>query len=484
MTGLRFYANNSHDVEVGGRRVLFHIPTTAMFDLDAAGAALLDLFKKQGTVMAGDLERRFRGRFKAGDIASALNDFLDLGIVGDDSGQAPVAEPIRIREFPLSTLVLNVTTGCNLGCSYCYKEDLAAPADEDRMASAVALKGIELLLSECGERRRVNIVFFGGEPLSNMPLIREAVEYAERRCAELDIRPDFSLTTNATLLNDRIIAFLAEHRFGISVSIDGPKAIHDRHRKTIGGKGTYDVVARKTRLLLEQYTVRPVGARVTVTAGAIDVAAIHDHLIGDMGFFEVGFAPVTSGDGQPFKLTGAELSEFFANMKALGLVYRDAAIEGRNIGFSNMHQLMADLHEGNRKTLPCGAGVGLLAVDAHGDLALCHRFTGSDFGTFGSVGDGIDKPRLSNFLEQAAKREGTVCESCRIRNLCAGGCYHESYLNYSDPLSPTYLYCDLMRDWIDFGIAVYAGIRAGNPEFFDRHITPRGPARAAMDLGL
>ena len=62
----------------------------------------------------------------------------------------------------------------------------------------------------------------------------------------------------------------------------------------------------------------------------------------------------------------------------LGEDYRRAALRGRNNGFSNMHQLMTDLHEGRRKSLPCGAGVGLLAVDGEGDLNLCHRFTGSD----------------------------------------------------------------------------------------------------------
>ena len=64
---------------------------------------------------------------------------------------------------------------------------------------------------------------------------------------------------------------------------------------------------------------------------------------------------------------------------------RQAAIAGRNTGFSNLHQLMTDLHEGRRKSLPCGAGVGLLAVDKQGDLNLCHRFTGSQLPTFGNV---------------------------------------------------------------------------------------------------
>ena len=117
--------------------------------------------------------------------------------------------------------------------------------------------------------------------------------------------------------------------------------------------------------------------------------------------------------------------------------------------------------------------MGLLAVDKDGGLNLCHRFTGSDLPTFGNVTDGIDKPRLGRWLEKAADRTGTVCETCRIRNLCSGGCYHESYAKYHDPHHPNIHYCDLMRDWIDFGITVYAEILEHNPGFFNTAIEPR-----------
>ena len=45
------------------------------------------------------------------------------------------------------------------------------------------------------------------------------------------------MTTNATLLADDTIDWLDAHRFGLSISIDGPKAIHDRNRLTVGGQG-------------------------------------------------------------------------------------------------------------------------------------------------------------------------------------------------------------------------------------------------------
>jgi len=216
-----------------------------------------------------------------------------------------------------------------------------------------------------------------------------------------------------------------------------------------------------------------VGARVTLGGGTTEVEAIHAHLRGEIGFHEVGYAPVTAAAEAGHALSDAELAEVQRAFERLGEDYRQAALRGANNGFSNMHQLMTDLHQGRRKSLPCGAGVGLLAVDGEGDLNLCHRFTGSELPTFGNVATGIDGARLGAFIDKAIDREGTHCETCRIRNLCAGGCYHESYARFGDPHHRTYHYCDLLRHWVDFGVRVYADIQRHNPNFFTRHLEPR-----------
>ena len=473
MGSLHFLPDEVHDVTVGDRRVLFHIPTTALFDLDEVGGAVLDLFRERGRLSEQDVRERFDGIYGPEEVAETVRSFVELRIVSDAPQQAPRRSDLKINEYPLSTIVLNVNTGCNLGCTYCYKEDLQTPSRGEKMDFDVATRSIELLLKEGAKRERINVVFFGGEPLSNMPLIKQVVDYTERRCAEENKKVDFSLTTNATLLKEDTVDWLNAHRFGIAISMDGPQAIHDKHRLTVGGRGTYDIVAKKSRMLLERYDARPVGARVTLTHGNTGVVAIHDHLVNDIGFYEAGFAPVTSNENTRFNLSGDELQEVFEQMQELGRDYESAALRGENTGFSNMHQLMTDLYEGTRKTLPCGAGVGMLAVDKDGDLNLCHRFTGSSLPVYGNVTDGIDKQRLGGFLEAAADRSDRACATCRIRNLCAGGCYHESYAHFNDPLKPAYHYCDIMRDWVDFGVGVYSKIITSNPEFFSRHISPR-----------
>jgi len=470
---LQFNPSNGHLVRESGESFMLHVPTTALFGLDEVGLRLLDLCRS--TAMSEDeLVAQLAPLHEPARVRSLIGELRKLEVLQPSNALRAINPTAKkVQNTPLSTVVLNVNTGCNLHCTYCYKEDLAVPRDGRKMDFVTAARSIDLLFEAGAEREQLNVVFFGGEPLTNLPLIKDVVAYAEALAGQRRKRIDFSLTTNATLLDENLVDWMDAHRFGISVSMDGPEALHDRHRRTVGGRGTYGTVARKVRMLLDRYRSRPVGARVTLGHGNTDVEAIHEHLRGELGFHEVGYAPVTSAEDQTHALTEAELAEVHAAFERLGEDYRRAALADRNNGFSNMHQLMTDLHEGRRKSVPCGAGIGMLAVDGAGDLNLCHRFTGSDLPTFGNVSAGIDQAQISSFVERAIDREGTHCATCRIRNLCAGGCYHESYARFGDPHHRTYHYCGMLRRWVDFGVRVYADIQRNNPSFFTRHLEPR-----------
>ena len=414
---LEHNAANGHLVGEDPDAYLLHVPTTALFGIDAAGLAVLAASAPGGGRSIDELVALLAPRFAPERVRAVAAELARLEVLQTAGRLRPInPAAAKVAQYPLSTLVLNVNTGCNLSCTYCYKEDLARPAAGRRMDFSTAQRSVDLLFREGAARARVNIVFFGGEPLTNVPLIRDVVAYAEALAEHAGQRVDFSLTTNATLLTPELADWFDAHRFGLSVSMDGPQAIHDRHRLSVGGKGTYATVARKVAMLLERYRSRPVGARATLGRGNTAVEAIHEHLRERLGFHEVGYAPVTAAANDGHALSDAELAEVHAGFERLGLAYREAACRDRNTGFSNMHQLMTDLYEGRRKSLPCGAGIGLLAVDADGDLNLCHRFTGSDLPTFGNVASGIDGARLGAFIERATEREGTHCATCRIRN--------------------------------------------------------------------
>ena len=472
---LEIIENNLHQVEVKDKSFIFHIPTTSLFERDELTGDILSSIQRQSAPTDSSLSKELSARYTKSDITSALDELKSLSLVGEKGLNNAVKEfvPLALDSAPLTTVVLSVNTGCNLSCTYCYKEDLDVPSAGKKMDFDTAKQSIDMLLKESPDQNRYNVVFFGGEPLSNFTLIKDVITYSEEVFTSKGKLVDFSMTTNATLLTERHVEYFDKHNVGLSVSIDGPKAYHDRNRISVTGEGTYDTVASKAKMLLSKYSSRPVGARVTLTTGLTDIDTIWDHLFNTLGFSEVGFAPVTSGDISDYNLKPEELIDVFTNMKKLGEKYLSAALENKTIGFSNLHQLITDIHEGTKKALPCGAGVGMVAVDHEGGLNLCHRFTGSDQPLLGDVKQGLNKPVLNDFLNNRLEKNEESCSTCNIRNLCAGGCYHESYARYGDPAKATLHYCDLMRDWVDFGIRVYTEIMEHNPGFYDTYIAPR-----------
>ena len=106
-----------------------------------------------------------------------------------------------------------------------------------------------------------------------------------------------------------------------------------------------------------------------------------------------------------------------------------------------------------------------MGVSTSGDVALCHRFAGSDDHKLGTVRDGINRDAQRAFLDAHHVANKTDCETCWARPLCAGGCYHEAHTRHGSTDRPNLHYCDWIRGWTDTCLSIYAEISAVNPAF-------------------
>jgi uncharacterized protein len=158
-----------------------------------------------------------------------------------------------------------------------------------------------------------------------------------------------------------------------------------------------------------------------------------------------------------------------AQFQELAEEFKTAALENRHHGFSNLNETLEEIHKGMSKAFPCGAGLGLVGVATDGDVALCHRFAGSDDHKIGSVQEGIDKTLQSRFLDMHHISHKTDCHTCWARPLCAGGCYHEANTRYGTTAAPNLHYCDWIRTWTDTCLRVYGEIAAENPDYLKRY---------------
>ena len=188
--------------------------------------------------------------FRALDIAEGLDELCQLNAVHDGRLHFASSEPLPV-EFPLQSMVLNVTNQCNLSCHYCYEfgeDKVATPEGKKKfMDWETAKTSVDYFFDESRGRKSVHITFFGGETLMNFPLLRQVVDYARREADRRRVSIDFSLTTNATLLTPTIIEFLAENAVGVTVSIDGAKESQDAFRVFKNGRGSYDIIEPKIK---------------------------------------------------------------------------------------------------------------------------------------------------------------------------------------------------------------------------------------------
>jgi uncharacterized protein len=383
-------------------------------------------------------------------------------------------EPLEAppEDFPLQTLVMNLTNQCNLSCAYCYEfgeDKVATPEGKPKfMDTATAKASVDFLLEQSAGRKSIHITFFGGETLMNFPLLQEVVAYANQRAAEQGRHIDFSLTTNATLLTPAIIEFLSSNAVGVTVSMDGPPELHDQLRVFANGRGSYDIIAPRVRALIQGHRTRAITARVTLTNGVTDVVKIFRHLTQDLGFHEVGFAPVTTSPDRLYSINERGMDGVLEQFHILADEYLEYALRGEMHGFSNVSDTIAELYQGVNKSHPCGAALGLLGVGPGGDIAPCHRFVDSDTHSLGNIATGVDRGKQADFLTRGHINSKYDCHTCWARPLCAGGCHHEAFVRYGDTGHPNLHYCDWIRDWTDTCLRIFGAISVRNPEFLDK----------------
>ena len=461
-----------HAFATGGRDFLYLVPSGAVFGLTGLSKEIFSLLQRE-PLTREELLSGLRGKdYDETEIGETLDEmeFCDVILSGELKQAFPrLPEP----DFPLQRIVLNTTNQCNLACGYCYEyseDKIAQTKDKPKyMSEEVAQAAIDTLIRESAGRPLLHVTFFGGETLLNFPLMRSSVLYARRKAKEVGKEVDFSLTTNATLLTEEIADFLAENRIGVTVSIDGDKELHDRMRTFHNGKGSYDIIAPKIKMLLARHKTNSIGARVTLRSGVREVRRIYDHHTQELGFKGVGISPATANPDRLYHIGGQKMDDVFEQFSELAWEYRDYALKGGQHYFTNVGDTIKELHSGISKAYTCGAGLGLLGVSTSGAIAACHRFVDSPVAQMGNVMDkGVDHAARREFLEDHHIGSRPDCHTCWVRPVCAGGCYHESFINYGQTAASNLHQCDRIRGWIDLCLHIYGEIAIENPKFLER----------------
>jgi uncharacterized protein len=398
------------------------------------------------------------------DVPPALAAILDDDVRASDRLAAMLGETSAL-EVDLSAVVtpapqslsLNVSSSCNLSCGYSYADRGEFGGAQARtMTLEVAKQAVERLLAHADRTRPITIGFLGGEPLRNRDLVNAVVEFGSERAQRehLDVR--YSITSNGTLITDSDVKMFREHRFAVTISIDGDAITHDAQRPRRNGTGSFARLAPRVKPLLDDPGRAQVAARMTVRSDRLDLAPRLD-AVWSMGFSEAGVAPLR---------VAADNSELRENEWQ---IYRDALIgvaqhelerakHGLPIRLTNFAVALKQIHAGASSPYACGAGGGYFSVAADGDWYACHRAIGDERYRLGSA-SALDSGLRRSFLETRHVHAKADCRICWARYLCSGGCHQEA--SARSPAS-----CDFIRDWLDFCLASYCELSSARPEHF------------------
>lgn len=380
----------------------------------------------------------------------------------------------------------HLTLGCNLRCTYCF----AGTKVDKSMTSEIAQRGLDFAARTAAKTDGfLNIHLFGGEPLMKFDLIKQLVDKAPEYRSS--IRNDqgepmpitFNMTTNGTLFTDDIIEYFKKHEVLYTLSLDGDRTSQDMHRKTIGNKGTFEIVMSKLPKILAANPYIKVNMVVTPeTAFNVDNSIRFLHGSG-IRYIVIRLDHSSNWDIKSFKILKEQyqkISKYYINC------YR----QGRKIYISIFDDKIRAhaLHKVRPYGIasPCVAGDTTLSIAPSGRIYPCVEFVKDDDPTdwiyaLGNVFDGID-PERKNSFRSCLSKPPAECDGCAFFARCYNYCACANSMGTGDPAAPSPFLCEHERLVIPLADSIAATLwRERNKLFVDKFYDESHPLVSYLD---
>jgi uncharacterized protein len=330
----------------------------------------------------------------------------------------------------INILYLILTEGCNMSCSYCFFE---GGFDKRPLVNPMSLQTAKMaidLFVRCIEKYNPNwdkikmVNFYGGEPLLNSDVLIQSLDYlnALKASGKLPETLRTSLVTNGTLMTSKIARVLVDNEVEVGVSIDGPRELHNKYRKTCSGEGTFDKAVKALKML-QDYGVN-VGVSCTITEETANkMPEIFQWFIDNLDITIMGFNPLL--DSKKFSVNN---SDYYSKV-AKGMI--ECFKIGREKGIME-DRIMRKVNAFTQQYFydrDCSACGRQITVGPNGKIGICHSFygTGNYFVEMTSDFDPFRHP----FWKEWNKRiplNMEKCQQCPAIGICGGGCGFNAFV--------------------------------------------------------
>lgn len=433
-----------------------------VIDVNSGGVHIVDklvydILDEDGLKTEDEIIDKFKDRYSKEDIQECYAEITELineGLLYSKDLYVNIVDKAIGTDSYIKALCLNIAHDCNLRCKYCFADEGEYRGKREIMSPEVAKKAIDFVIKHSGPRKNIEVDLFGGEPLMAFETVKQVVEYAKevQKIHGKNIR--FTMTTNATLLNDEIMKYIDENMGNIVLSIDGRKSVNDKVRVRADGSGSFDSILPKIKKMVSMRDKnKQYYARGTFTHENLDF--FEDiKFLADEGFKEISVEPVVLPKEHPLALKEEDLPVIF---KQYDKLYEDM-LERRKSGKEfKFYHFNIDLQGGPciyKRISGCGAGHEYVAITPSGDVYPCHQFVGNEKFKMGNIFEDDLDMSISDKFKNAHIYNKEECKKCWARYFCSGGCQANNYNFNGDILKPYHLGCEMQKKRIECAVAL------------------------------
>ena len=350
---------------------------------------------------------------------------------------------------------LHVAHDCNLSCNYCFASQGNFKGQRELMNEEVGKRALDFLIENSGNRKNIELDFFGGEPLMNFDLVKKLVAYGRKIEKEHNKHFRFTITTNGVLLSDDKIDFINENMDNVVLSLDGRKDINDCMRPTVNGKGSYDIIVPKFKKLVEKRGDKDYYIRGTFTNNNLDFSEDLKTFY-EEGFEKTSIEPVVTDEKEPYAIREEHLEKILQEYEKLSKDYMEIRKTDKDFLFFHF---MIDLNQGPcavKRSVGCGAGSEYVAITPEGDVYPCHQFVGEEEFKLGDIFNGIKNTELRDEFKSANIYTKKTCPTCWARYYCSGGCHANAFYSNGNIKEPFEIGCKMEKKRIECAISIVA----------------------------
>ncbi|GEM_PF-1118909 len=437
-----------------GTTLFFHAETLQIYPLQEGNELLQFLRALQLNGADGAREL-----YNAEDFAAMYN------YICEKIAATPLS-PRKVSDTTQPTfnqIVLPIAGHCNLNCPYCFAQTDGGFHFRDYTEKDI-VNVIDFLIAKNPDSNvPITIVFFGGEPLLRLDIIKFTTQYIKEHYSDRLFR--YSMTTNGTIVNEEVIRMIRENHIAVMLSIDGPD--NEFNLRTFRNQGkSIGKVINNIQMLKEQ------GIKMELRATLVNT---NPYIEDTFRFFEemkvpfdIVFAYQSENKTHQYADYGADTLSRIREQLDRVLCYYKTKIQNRENIYNKMFKTLSDiLRYRKRRNVICGTGWNFFTITADGTIFPCaHLMNNPRYGIGNIHTNSFDKARWQELLPVAIE-DIDECRDCWAKNLCMGGCVSEKIsIGRKNNQALEEKECQLQQLIWEFNIKLYYLFMSIAPEYF------------------